>query len=460
MTDDIILQVTSLGKCFKIYQNPWHRAYEWASFSKRRYHEPFHALQEISFEVKRGEFFGIIGQNGAGKSTLLKILSGILQPTSGSYHLNGKMLSMLELGVDFNPYLSGRQNLIRSAEVWGFPEGYAQQRLPQIEDFAELGEFFDRPVGLYSMGMTLRLAFSLYVFLECDVLILDEVLAVGDLFFRQKCYARLEELIAENTTIILVSHDMTDIRQYCNHVALLDKGREIYQGNAQDAIRQYFRIRHGWGMAYAKPPTRKHVPEATDISDQDILWPDNDVFAVLPISEEELAHLTAFAVCNNRGAACLYFTQGERAYFYVELALREDIGVPISLLTLTNKFKILVHGKLSTQYTINVPQQVNKDERLRICQSIDLSLAPGEYVFGYSLFTMHPDDYALRDEYSPEERCSKIKRLYYRDQVGYLIVEPLDVERQRFSHVGICDLYGDCQMQVVKNMDDSERGDL
>ncbi|MEH1934147.1 MAG: ABC transporter ATP-binding protein, partial [Nostoc sp.] len=208
MSDDIILQVNNLSKCFKIYPNPWHRAREWLSLGNNTYHQPFWSLKDVSFTVRKGDFFGIVGENGAGKSTLLKIITGVLKPTSGSYQLNGKVLSLLELGTDFNPELSGRGNAIYSAELLGFPQGYVQEQLKQIEDFSELGDFFDRPMKLYSSGMKTRLAFSLFAFLECDVLILDEVLAVGDIFFQQKCYARLEELIAKQITIILVTHQL------------------------------------------------------------------------------------------------------------------------------------------------------------------------------------------------------------------------------------------------------------
>ncbi|MBW4695445.1 MAG: ATP-binding cassette domain-containing protein, partial [Lyngbya sp. HA4199-MV5] len=161
---DIVLQVESLGKCFKIYRNPWDRAREWIS-PRQQYHQPFWSLRHVSFAVRRGEFLGIMGENGAGKSTLLKIITGVLKPTEGSYRLEGKVLSLLELGTDFNFELSGRANAIYSAELLGFPPGFVQSRLQEIEAFSELGEFFDRPMKLYSSGMKARLAFSLFAFL-------------------------------------------------------------------------------------------------------------------------------------------------------------------------------------------------------------------------------------------------------------------------------------------------------
>ena len=164
---------------------------------------------------------------------------------------------MLELGMDFNPYLTGRENVFRTTEILGFPGGYVQERIEQIAEFSELAEFFERPVRLYSSGMYSRLAFSLFAFLECDVLILDEALAVGDIFFRQKCYARLEKLIAENMTIILVTHALDAIQHYCNSVIVLDKGQKIYQGKAGEAIRRFRQIRNEWSASMMTPLSKQ-----------------------------------------------------------------------------------------------------------------------------------------------------------------------------------------------------------
>jgi lipopolysaccharide transport system ATP-binding protein len=300
MHDKIILRVNNLGKCFKIYSNPWQRALEWAIPGKRTYHQPFWALQNISFEVQRGEFLGIIGQNGAGKSTLLKILSGVLQPTTGTYHIQGRVLSMLELGRDFSPYLTGRENAIRNTELLGFPDGYVQERMEQIAQFSELGEFFDRPVGLYSTGMSARLAFSLYAFLDCEVLILDEVLAVGDLFFRQKCYARLEELMTDKITIIIVTHNMGTVRHYCDHVIVLNKGQKIYEGESQKAIYLFHQLRYDRADILPETVPQEELPEDSLSVNNKIFWPAEHVFTLVSYLSSTLSRLTRFAICNQR----------------------------------------------------------------------------------------------------------------------------------------------------------------
>ena len=181
-----MIRVNNLSKKFNIYSNPWHRVAEWADMGQRNRHQEFWALRDISFEVNQGECLGIIGPNGAGKSTLLKVLTGALYPTSGTFEISGRVLSLLELGMGFNNELTGRQNLFNSANLLGLPKRYIDDRIEDIMAFAELGPFFDLPLKLYSTGMYVRLGFSLFAFLQPDILIIDEALSVGDVFFQQE----------------------------------------------------------------------------------------------------------------------------------------------------------------------------------------------------------------------------------------------------------------------------------
>ncbi len=451
MKDEIVVRVEKLGKCFKIYSNPWHRAREWVTPGRCTYHQPFGALKDISFEVRRGEFLGIIGQNGAGKSTLLKILSGVLQPTTGTYQINGKVLSMLELGMDFNPCLSGRENIVRTAELLGFPNGYVQERMEQIAGFSELGEFFDRPVRLYSKGMGSRLAFSLFVFLDCDVLILDEVLAVGDIFFKQKCYARLEELITKGTTILLVTHSMTVIRQFCDQVIVFEKGHKLYQGDPVEGIRMYSQIR-GKKLAdlvLAIPQDDANIQNP--LTNDEFSWPADDIFTPAPSSENGQARFTKFAICNDKGEPCIDFMQGEQAYFYCEFQLKQNIGMPIVVIKVTNQFNILIHAKSSLHHEISMPQQGNQGDYIRFCRRITLNLAPGEYIFGLVLAAMPPGSCTCSDKFDTNDFPQKKIRLYRHDQVGFFRIMPRHGKWLRKLHGGICDLPGDCHIQLVSN---------
>jgi len=448
MSNEIILQVSNLSKCFQIYSNPWHRAKEWLSLKKQTYHQPFWSLKDVSFQVRKGEFVGIIGENGAGKSTLLKIITGVLKPTAGSYQLNGKVLSLLELGTDFNPELSGRGNAIYSAELLGFPPGYVQKRLEDIAEFSELGEFFDRPMKLYSSGMKARLAFSLFIFLECDVLILDEVLAVGDIFFQQKCYARLEELIAKEITIILVTHQLSAVQQYCNEVILLHQGHKIYQGEAREGIIKFYQLKRGLLNNVSQSVTQEKVSAPLLETPDDFFWPADEVFIPISFPKTNYAQITRYAICNPNGEATVNFLQGEQAYFCCEFLLKESISVPIIAVQITNKFNVIVHSKASHQHQVRVPNQVNQGDYVRFCRSITLSIAPDEYVLGFGLGTIQPDDYARIDELPQMEFNSSIKICDVYEKVGVFYVAP-HYSFNHHSHFGLCNLPGDCQIHVI-----------
>jgi len=231
-----VIEVKGLGKRFRIFRGTWSRLAEWFTAGKVLRHEDFWALKEIDLEVKKGECMGIIGPNGSGKSTLLKILTGVLTPTEGSARVQGRVLSLLELGTGMNPELTGRQNIVQSAQLLAFPKGYAQEKMKAIEEFAELGDFFDRPIKLYSSGMLVRLAFAMHACFEPDVLIVDEALSVGDIYFQQKCLRRMNELMDKGVTMLLVSHDVITVRRMCRRAAVLFNGRMIFIGESPEAV--------------------------------------------------------------------------------------------------------------------------------------------------------------------------------------------------------------------------------
>ncbi|MEH2137442.1 ABC transporter ATP-binding protein [Nostoc sp.] len=448
MSDEIILQVSNLSKCFKIYSNPWHRAREWLSRKKETYHQSFWSLKDVSFQVRKGEFIGIIGENGAGKSTLLKIITGVLKPTAGSYQLNGKVLSLLELGTDFNFELSGRGNAIYSAELLGFPEGYVQKRLEDIAEFSELGEFFDRPMKLYSSGMKARLAFSLFIFLECDVLILDEVLAVGDIFFQQKCYARLEELIAKQITIILVTHQLAAVQQYCKEVILLHHGQKIYQGEAREGILKFHQLKRAFLNNVPQPVLQEKISVPLLETPDNFFWPTDEVFIPISFPKTNYAQITRYGICNAKGEATANFLQGEQAYFCCEFQIKKSIAVPIVAVFITNKLNLQVHIKTSFHHKITVPNQVNEGDYVRFCRSINLNIAPDEYVINFGLATMSPDDYARLDELPQVEFSSHIHICDMYEKVGVFYVTS-HYTNNHHSHLGLCNLPGDGQIQVI-----------
>jgi ABC-2 type transport system ATP-binding protein len=206
---------------------------------KERGGRSFSALEDISFNVEKGEFFGILGRNGSGKSTLLKIIAEIYQPTSGKVEHSGKLVSFIELGVGFRPQLSGRDNVYLNGALLGFSKKEIDDMYDDIVEFAELGRFMDQKLKNYSSGMKVRLAFSVAIRARADILILDEVLAVGDAAFQKKCYKYFDQIKSEGKTVILVTHSMSSVRKYCDQAIVIDGGRVVFEGSGEGAADVY-----------------------------------------------------------------------------------------------------------------------------------------------------------------------------------------------------------------------------
>ena len=242
MNDSVVIDVNNVSKSYRLYERPIDRLKETIDLRNKIYHKAFFALKDVSFTVNRGETIGILGRNGAGKSTLLKIITGVLTPSSGSVKVNGKIASLLELGAGFNPEFTGLENIYLNGTVMGYTKEEIDKRLPAILEFADIGDFVYQPVKTYSSGMYVRLAFSVAINVEPDILIVDEALAVGDARFQLKCFKRLEDLKASNTTIIFVSHAIEQIRTFCSRGLVLDNGRVIFAGDPKEAAVKYYDI--------------------------------------------------------------------------------------------------------------------------------------------------------------------------------------------------------------------------
>lgn len=239
------IEVNNVTKIYRLYDKPIDRLKESLSVSRKEYHKDFYALSEIDFEVEKGQTVGIIGTNGSGKSTILKIITGVLTPTTGQVKVEGKISALLELGAGFNMDYTGIENIYMNGTMMGFSKKEMDVKLKDILDFADIGDFVYQPVKTYSSGMFVRLAFALAINVEPEILIVDEALSVGDVFFQSKCYRRMEEIRKMGTTILMVTHDMGSIIKYCDKVVLLDKGRFIAQGTAGKMVDLYKKILAG-----------------------------------------------------------------------------------------------------------------------------------------------------------------------------------------------------------------------
>lgn len=224
---ELAIKVENLTKIYKLYDKPIDRLKESLHITKKKYHREHYALKNINFEVNKGETIGIIGTNGSGKSTLLKIITGVLSATSGMVHLEGRVSALLELGAGFNPEYTGVENVYLNGTMMGYNKEQMLEKMDDIISFADIGEFINQPVKTYSSGMFARLAFSVAINVNPDILIVDEALSVGDVFFQNKCFRKFDELQKRGTTILFVSHDIYSIKQMCSKVLWLDKGEPV-----------------------------------------------------------------------------------------------------------------------------------------------------------------------------------------------------------------------------------------
>ncbi len=245
MSAERVIEIKDVTKIYKLYDKPIDRLKESMSLRHRSYHKDFYALRGLSFFVEKGQTVGIIGTNGSGKSTILKIITGVLTPTSGEVSVKGKISALLELGAGFNMDYTGIENIYMNGTMMGYSKREMDDKLADILDFAEIGDFVHQPVKTYSSGMFVRLAFALAINVEPEILIVDEALSVGDVFFQSKCYRRMEEIRKNGTTIVMVTHDMGSIIKYCDKVILLNKGEYIAEGPAGRMVDLYKKILAG-----------------------------------------------------------------------------------------------------------------------------------------------------------------------------------------------------------------------
>ncbi len=230
--NDIAISVKNLSKKYRLYDSPQHRLKEALHPFRKKFHRDFWALRDVSFEVKKGETLGIIGQNGSGKSTLLQLLCGVLQPTAGEVAVDGRVSALLELGAGFNPEFTGRENVYLNGAIKGFTKEQMAGRFESIAAFADIGDFIDQPVKTYSSGMYVRLAFAAAINVDPEILVIDEALAVGDAYFVHRCMVRFHELQKQGKTILLVTHDATAVKRLCNRAIWLEGGSAMMVGDS------------------------------------------------------------------------------------------------------------------------------------------------------------------------------------------------------------------------------------
>lgn len=352
-----MIKVSSLSKSYKSYNSNVSRVLHYMGLGTKP-RQLTHILKKISFEIKAGECVGIIGQNGAGKSTLLKIITGTLGKSSGKVEVNGKICAILELGMGFIPDLSGRANVYQTASVFGHSRAQIDEKIKEIEDFAEISEYFDKPVRLYSSGMQVRLAFAVATAWRPDILIVDEALSVGDAYFQNKSFSRIRQMKELGTTLLLVSHDLSAIISVCNRALLIEKG-ELIKDDEPSAVLDY----------YNALISQKEGVEISQEKDDD--------GNTQTISGDGSARLVDAYILNEKDEKCDKFLIGQRVRFCFVFKAFRDIDDLVFGMLMKTRVGVEVYG--TNTFLQNIAISVKNQEEKKIIFEMDADLARGVY---------------------------------------------------------------------------------
>ena len=393
MYGETLIQAVGLTKAYRIWNKPssrliapifesasrllpsgsgLHRAITGNAISRYR---DFYALRDVGFTIRRGEATGIIGRNGSGKSTLLQLIAGTLTPTQGTVSVSGRVSALLELGSGFNPDFTGRENVFLNGAIYGFTRAEMGERMEEILAFADIGDFIDQPVKTYSSGMMMRLAFAVAENVQPDVLIIDEALAVGDVFFSQKCFQRIREIVRRGATLIFVSHDMGAVQSLCDRAILLNQGTVVFDGAPEDCVSRYFNLHKPAAKAGESAPGRH---PAVDASAREAV----KALDVVPTAKarhgDKSLEIAAAAVMDGHGVATWDFEMMHRAVIRVLFLANAEIRRPSVGIQIHDRMGNLVFAAGTPQLRFPLPA-LAKGQEIILDFQVTLSLQPGVY---------------------------------------------------------------------------------
>ena len=391
-----VVTVERVFKNYKIYSKPSDRIKELFRRQKN-FHTDFWALSDVTFAVKRGTTFGVIGENGSGKSTLLQIIAGTLQATSGQVYLGGRVAALLELGAGFNPEFSGRENVFLNAAIMGLSNPEIERKLPEIEQFAEIGDFINKPVKTYSSGMYVRLAFAVSIHVDPEILLVDESLSVGDVYFQQRCIRKLRQMKEGGKTILFVSHDLTAVKNLCETAVWLDHGSVKELGNPDDVVSHYLAE-----ITQRQDPYATSQPERISSTSQaDALGPPGLIVRSLPNIDRRWgnrqAEILGVQLLDIEGCPCDSLTHGESLTVRVSIKFNQPVPHPVAGFLMRNRLGEDIAGINSSAEGIVLPpaetsQIYTVDFRVQVPQ-----LHPGNYYFSIAVANGTHLDYAVCD---------------------------------------------------------------
>lgn len=411
---EVAISVNNVSKMYKLYDNPMDRLKESLGLSRKKKYKEHYALNDVSFQVHKGETVGIIGTNGSGKSTILKIITGVLNPTQGQVVVDGRISALLELGAGFNGEYSGIENVYLNGTMIGFSREEIDAKLQDILDFADIGDFVNQPVKTYSSGMFVRLAFAVAINIEPEILIVDEALSVGDVFFQAKCYRKFEEFKEMGKTILFVSHDLSSIGKYCDRVVLLNKGKKLAEGDAKKMVNLYRRVlvnQYEEPEEAAKEETQDAVVEpddpVTEGEKETVKKPGvvrreegDQMKSKLNLNPEvleygsKLAEIEDFAIRDDSGMITNVIEKGQEFSVDMKIRFQEDISEPIFAFTLKDLKGTEITGT-NTMYE-NTPMKPQKKGDVRyVTFTQKMPLEAGEYMLCLGCTGYHQGEFTV-----------------------------------------------------------------
>ncbi|MBA2778988.1 ABC transporter ATP-binding protein [Billgrantia kenyensis] len=353
-----LMIVDNLGKAYRTYKTEWHRFGRWLGIPCQPNEEHW-VLRHLNFEIQPGEAIGIVGQNGAGKSTLLKMITGTLQPTEGSIQVNGRIAAILELGMGFNPELSGRENVFHAAGLMGFSTRQIQKAMPDVEAFAEIGEYFDQPVRTYSSGMQMRVAFAVATAYRPEILIVDEALSVGDSYFQHKSFNRIREFQEQGTTLMIVSHDRSAIQSLCDRAILLEQGRILKDGSPEEIFDFYN------ALIAEKEKSTIEIKKLES----------GRVRTISGTGEAKIKDINLF---NEKREKADFVEVGESVFIKANVVINANIGTLVFGYSIKDKHGQIMYGT-NTWHTKQIVKNPRKGDEYTFLVSFPANLGPGTY---------------------------------------------------------------------------------
>ena len=394
---DIAIKVDHVSKLYKLYDKPSDRFKEALGLTKEKKYKEHFALSDVYSEVKKGETVGIIGTNGAGKSTILKIITGVLNPTSGKVDVSGRISALLELGAGFNMEYTGIENIYLNGTMMGYTREEVDAKVQTILDFADIGDFVYQPVKTYSSGMFVRLAFAVAINIDPEILIVDEALSVGDVFFQAKCYHKFDEFKEAGKTILFVSHDLGSIAKYCDRVVLLNKGKKMAEGEPKEIIDLYKQVLVSQAENRELDEEQPTVSDVTDTQDTacEGHWKDTLMLNpnVLEYGDKE-AEIIDFAIIDDKNRITNNIQKNTDFRIRMKVKFHKDIEDPIFAFTIKDLQGTEVTGT-NTMYEKTDIGFVKAGEEKVIEFSQNMNLQGRNYLLSFGCVGYHENDFVV-----------------------------------------------------------------